>query len=166
MTRGVPSPVRKASTNPHVGAFRHVRGRLPSAPTMVERRIRIRWRDVDNYGHVNNAVYLTYLEEIRGAWVRHVLGPDFDFVIVRIEIDYRSELSHADQEVTVRCRGIDHGASSIRTGERVLKSDGTVAAEAESVIVGLDVDERRAVRLTDRQRALVRAAIEEDAGAA
>jgi acyl-CoA thioesterase FadM len=27
-----------------------------------EIEIRIRWRDVDNYGHVNNAVYLTYLE--------------------------------------------------------------------------------------------------------
>ena len=30
-----------------------------------EIRIKIRWRDMDAYGHVNNAVYLTYLEECR-----------------------------------------------------------------------------------------------------
>ena len=41
--------------------------------TVHEERIAIRWRDVDNYGHVNNAVYLTYLEEARDAWVRE--GP-------------------------------------------------------------------------------------------
>ena len=52
--------------------------------TVHEERIAIRWRDVDNYGHVNNAVYLTYLEEARDAWVREVRGEGFDFVIVRI----------------------------------------------------------------------------------
>jgi len=35
---------------------------------MVEVTIPIRWRDVDNYGHVNNAVYLTYLEEACDLW--------------------------------------------------------------------------------------------------
>ena len=66
--------------------------------------IRIRWRDMDAYGHVNNAVYLTYLEECRDRWVRSVLG-DAAFVIVRIAIDYRRELSLADEEIVVRCRG-------------------------------------------------------------
>src|SRR3982751_3811505 len=37
---------------------------------MHEKRIEIRWRDVDAYGHVNNAVYLTYLEEVRDEWLR------------------------------------------------------------------------------------------------
>jgi acyl-CoA thioester hydrolase len=41
---------------------------------MLEKRIEIRWRDVDAYGHVNNAVYLNYLEEARDAWVQAVLG--------------------------------------------------------------------------------------------
>ena len=56
---------------------------------MTEVTIPIRSRDVDNYGHVNNAVYLTYLEEARDRWVRATLGPEVDFVIVRIAIDYR-----------------------------------------------------------------------------
>ena len=40
---------------------------------MHEKRIEIRWRDVDNYGHVNNAVYLTYLEEVRDEWLAQTL---------------------------------------------------------------------------------------------
>ena len=40
---------------------------------MIELPMRIRWRDVDSYGHVNNAVYLTYLEEARDRWVEETL---------------------------------------------------------------------------------------------
>ena len=117
-----------------------------------ERRIVIRWRDIDAYQHVNNAVYLTYLEECRDAWVREVMGPDFDFVIVRVAIDYREELSLADAEVVVTCVGTGYGTSSIRTRERISKRDGAVSAEAESVIVAHDSEARRARRLTAAER--------------
>lgn len=126
---------------------------------MIERTIPIRWRDMDAYGHVNNAVYLTYLEEVRDAWAKEVLGQAFDFVIVRIAIDYRSELSLDDVEVVVRCWGTGVGTSSIRTREQIVKRDGALAAESESVIVSHDAAERTARPLTDQQRELVRAAI-------
>src|SRR4029079_15408617 len=38
---------------------------LHSGGNVHEKQIEIRWRDQDAYGHVNNAVYLTYLEEVR-----------------------------------------------------------------------------------------------------
>ena len=38
-----------------------------------EKRIEIRWRDLDAYGHVNNAVYLNYLEEARDEWLNRTL---------------------------------------------------------------------------------------------
>ena len=41
---------------------------------MTQVTIPIRWRDVDNYGHVNNAVYLTYLEQTRFAHWRSLWG--------------------------------------------------------------------------------------------
>src|SRR6476660_4727741 len=107
---------------------------------MTEVPIRIRWRDVDNYGHVNNAVYLTYLEEARDRWVRETLGPDVDFVIVRIAIDYRRELSQDDGAVTVSCRGVGYGTSSIRTVEQIVAEAGWVAAESESVIVAHEAE--------------------------
>ncbi len=126
---------------------------------MVEVTIPIRWRDVDNYGHVNNAVYLTYLEEARDRWVRETLGPTVDFVIVRIAIDYRRELSQDDDEVTVSCRGVAYGTSSIRTSEQIIAKAGWVAAESESVIVAHDVDARSSRPLTDEERATLDRAI-------
>ena len=125
---------------------------------MTQVTIPIRWRDVDNYGHVNNAVYLTYLEEARDRWVRETLGPEVDFVIVRIAIDYRRELSQDDDEVTVSCRGVGYGTSSIRTAEEIVAKAGWVAAASESVIVAHDANARSSRPLTDEEReTLVRA---------
>ena len=126
---------------------------------MVEVTIPIRWRDVDNYGHVNNAVYLTYLEEARDRWVRETLGPEVDFVIVRIAIDYRRELSQGDDEVTVSCRGVGYGTSSIRTAEQIVARAGWIAAASESVIVAHDADARSSRPLTDEERGTLDRAI-------
>ena len=119
---------------------------------MTQVTIPIRWRDEDNYGHVNNAVYLTYLEEARDRWVRETLGPEVDFVIVRIAIDYRRELSQDDDEVTVSCRGVGYGTSSIRTAEEIVAKAGWVAAASESVIVAHDASARSSRPLTDEER--------------
>jgi acyl-CoA thioester hydrolase len=129
---------------------------------MIELPLQIRWRDVDSYGHVNNAVYLTYLEEARDRWVETAL-PDTNFVIVRIAIDFRRELALDDEEVTVTCRGIGYGTSSIRTAEQVVAKAGWVAAEAESVVVAHDAIERRARALTADEGARLDDAIAADA---
>ena len=129
---------------------------------MIELPMRIRWRDVDSYGHVNNAVYLTYLEEARDRWVEATL-PDTNFVIVRIAIDYRRELALEDEEVTVSCRGVGYGTSSIRTVERVVAKAGWLAAEAESVVVAHDAVERRARSLTADEGARLDESIAADA---
>ena len=118
---------------------------------MIELPMRIRWRDVDSYSHVNNAVYLTYLEEARDRWVETTL-PGTNFVIVRIAIDYRRELSLDDEAVTVTCRGAGYGTSSIRTSEQILARGGWVAAEAESVIVAHDEANRSSRPLTDDEK--------------
>jgi len=131
---------------------------------MYEHQERIRWRDVDSYGHVNNAVYLNYLEECRDRWITQVLGDRFGFVSVRVAIDYRRELSLEDEAVTVTCRGTGYGTSSIRTAEQVLTRDGTLAAEAASVVVKHDDRARAAVPLTEAERALLDAAIAADGG--
>ena len=127
--------------------------------TVHEQRISIRWRDVDSYGHVNNAVYLTYLEEARDAWVREVMGPNFNFVIVRVAIDYRTELVLEDAVAVVRCTAAGYGRSSIRTSEQVCKGDGTVSAEAESVIVAHDAAAKKARPLTEAEQATLDAAL-------
>jgi acyl-CoA thioester hydrolase len=106
-----------------------------------EKRIEVRWRDVDNYGHVNNAVYLTYLEEVRDEWLARTLRDDeavWDYVIAHVSIDFRREVTQADDEVLATCRLERIGTSSIRTREQVVLPTGVVAADASAVLVARD----------------------------
>ena len=122
---------------------------------MLEKRITIRWRDMDAYGHVNNAVYLNFLEEARDAWVQRTLGSvtqTWDFVLARVAIDFRAELTQDDDAVVVRCALDSIGRASIRTREEIVKLDGTVSASAESVIVPRDPEAGRSRPLTDTER--------------
>ena len=112
--------------------------------------------------HDNNAVYLTYLEECRDRWVRRTLGDDVGFVIVRVAIDFRRELSLEDGWVTVACEGTGYGTSSIRTAETIRAKAGWIAAESESVIVAHDAASRKSRPITDRERSALDAAIEAD----
>ena len=63
----------------------------------VEVRIRVRWADMDAYGHVNNAVYLNYLEEARDRLADALFGADaYDFVVAHVGIDFRDEVTQDD----------------------------------------------------------------------
>lgn len=132
---------------------------------MHEVAIRIRWRDMDAYGHVNNAVYLNYLEECRDAWAQALLGSagrSWNFVLVHVGVDYRRQLTQADGEVVVRCHLASFGRSSIRTLEAIVMSDGTIAAEAEAVVVPREPGADRSRALSDAERALLEAELERE----
>ena len=123
---------------------------------MHEKRIEIRWRDMDAYGHVNNAAYLTYLEEARDEWLEHVLGDAgsaWDFVIARVAIDFRHELRQDDDAVVATCRLERIGTSSVTTCEELRTLDGTLAAEAKVVLVARDLGAGRSRPLTPAERA-------------
>jgi acyl-CoA thioester hydrolase len=108
---------------------------------VLEKRVEIRWNDVDAYRHVNNAVYLTYLEECRDEWLDGVLDAAenaWDFVIARVAIDFRRELTLEDEEVVVSCELERIGTSSLTTREAIRTSGGELAAEAEAVLVARD----------------------------
>jgi len=122
---------------------------------VFEKRIEIRWRDVDAYRHVNNAVYATYLEECRDEWAESVLGPDGDlwgFVLARVAIDFRRELTLEDAAVLVTCRPVRVGNSSITTREEVRTLDGELSAEAEAVLVARDPELGRSRPLSESER--------------
>jgi acyl-CoA thioester hydrolase len=127
---------------------------MPSLPPAVyTKRSEIRWRDMDAFKHVNNSVYLTYLEEGRDEFFLEILGSGLllnDFVLARCAVDYRSQLTQDDGEVDIELRIMRVGRSSITTAERVLAvSDGRVAAEAEAVLVHYDWDTGKSRPLTN-----------------
>jgi acyl-CoA thioester hydrolase len=110
------------------------------------RRERVRFRDCDAMGHVNNAVYSTFLEEAR----IEVVGGLADFILARVEIDFRSEL-RAREEIEVRTRCSRIGTKSLEL-EHEIHANGRLAAEAKSVLVGYDYDLGQSVPLSEEVR--------------
>jgi acyl-CoA thioester hydrolase len=127
-----------------------------------EKEIEIRWRDLDVYGHVNHVVFLTYLEEARDEWLGRALGDPakiWDYVVARVAIDYKRELSLEDDIVVATCRLESIGRSSLRTHEEVVTRDGEKAAVAEAVLVARDPEAGGARPLTDDERASLERAL-------
>ena len=122
---------------------------------MHEKEIEIRWRDVDSYLHVNNAVYATYLEEGREEWLGQTLGDagsTWDYVLARVAIDFRRELRFEDEAVVVSCRLERIGNSSLTLEEQIRTRSGELAAEAEAVLVARDASSGRSRPLNERER--------------
>ena len=120
-----------------------------------EKRVEIRWSDVDAYMHVNNAVYATYLEECRDEWVDRALGElgdAWDFVLARVAIDFRRELRLEDEEVVVSCTLQRIGNSSVTLSEEIRTREGDLSAEAEAVLVARDRELGRSRPLTEAER--------------
>lgn len=133
----------------------HMGNRARPTGPVHEKTIEIRWRDMDALGHVTNSVYLTYLEEARDEWLEKVFGrPEsiLDFVIVHASIDFRSELYLEDDVVITRCSLREIGRSSIRVAQEIAKLDGTLAAEAEVVLVARSSDHVDSRALTELER--------------
>jgi acyl-CoA thioester hydrolase len=98
-------------------------------------------------GHVNNAVYSTYLEEARIG----VLGDLVDFILARVEIDFRSELRMGEEvEVRTRCSRI--GTKSFDLEHVISTPGGRVVAEAKSVLVSYDYARSASVLVPDELR--------------
>jgi acyl-CoA thioester hydrolase len=114
-------------------------------------QVSVRWRDTDALGHVNHAVYLTYLEEARDAFYLRALG-DPIYVVVRLEIDFRAEVRHADRTVRVEIAVERLGTTSLTTRETLRTADGEVAAEAVVITVRWNKDVRAPVPFSDEER--------------
>jgi acyl-CoA thioester hydrolase len=126
---------------------------------MFERVVDVRWRDVDALRHVNHAVFLTYLEEARDAFYSHIAPGDPMYVVVRLEVDLRAEVRHADRQVRVRIAVESVGTTSLTTRETVLTPSGQVAADARVVTVRWDPDQGKPVPFNEAERARLTAAL-------
>ena|ERR671912_3020892 len=102
-------------------------------------KISVRFRDCDAMGHVNNAVYLTYLEEARFAHWRFVIGQTDppDVILARAEIDYRKAARYGDTlEIRIDVERI--GTTSLSHTYVIDDQNGARIAEGRSVLVWYD----------------------------
>ena len=115
---------------------------------------RVRFRDLDALGHVNNAVFLTYIESARVAFLIDLGAAttleDMAIIVARIEIDFRAPVGFGE-EVEIEVRASRFGDKSFDL-DYELRVDGKIVAEAKSVLVGYDYDKGETVTIPDDWR--------------
>lgn len=120
----------------------------------------LRWSDMDAYGHVNNVVFLRYLEEARVDFMFR-LAPSEDSrsfsngaVVARHEIDYLRPLVHRHEPVTIETWVTKINAASVALAYEIKDAD-QVYVRASTIIVPYDLAEQRPRRLTAEERAFL-----------
>jgi len=115
-------------------------------------RCPLRWADMDAYGHVNNVVFLRYLEEAR---IDFLFRPEKDFkqgsVVARHEIDYKRQLVHRHAPVDIELWITEIRAASFTIAYEVKDGD-DVYVRASTVIVPFDFEAQRPRRITAEER--------------
>ncbi|MFS4097393.1 acyl-CoA thioesterase [Streptomyces sp. AF1A] len=119
-------------------------------------RCPLRWADMDAYGHVNNVVFLRYLEEAR---IDFLFRPDKEFkqgsVVARHEIDYKRQLVHRHAPVDIELWVTEIKAASFTLAYEVKDGD-QIYVRASTVIVPFDFEAQRPRRLTEEEREFLR----------
>jgi acyl-CoA thioester hydrolase len=108
----------------------------------------VRFRDLDGMGHVNNAVFLTYMESARIAFLSSLgagNNPQKSLILARAEADFRSPISFGE-EVEVGVKTSRVGTKSFELVYEV-RADGRLAAEGKSVLVGYDYERGASVEI-------------------
>lgn len=127
-------------------------------------RLEVRFRDCDPMGHVNNAVYLTYLEQTRFAHWRSLWGfgspqlpPGMPGVILaRVECDYKRPAKYGEV-LEVRLTVAEVGRSSFRYEYEIVDEQGRTVLVAKTVQVMYDYSTSRPVAIPADIRALLTA---------
>ena len=105
-------------------------------------------------GHVNNAVYLTYVESARVAFLEHLGAAttleEMAIIVARVEIDFRAPVRFGD-EVDVTVRATRFGEKSFDL-EHELRVGDTVVAEVKTVLVTYDYATRAPVEIPHEWR--------------
>ncbi len=99
-------------------------------------------------GHVNNAVFLSYMESARIAYLSSLgagSNPQGSLILARMEVDFRSPIAFGEH-VEVGVRPSRLGTRSFEL-EYEVRADGRLAAEARSVLVGYDYTRGESVEI-------------------
>jgi acyl-CoA thioester hydrolase len=119
--------------------------------------VQVRFRDVDAFGHVNNAVFFSYVELARIRYLLEVIEPDASFdrlplILARVELDYRSPIQFGE-DVTVETRVERVGRTSFGMGHRMTSgAEGRTVADVQTVLVTYDYANNEPIPVPDEWR--------------
>jgi acyl-CoA thioester hydrolase len=107
----------------------------------------VRWDDIDAFGHVNNAKYLTYIQEARFLW-----SPVLEMVVARAEVDYLVPIYQGGRFYDVNLWVEAIGSSSFTLGYEVVGDNGVIHARVKTVQVAVSMETKKSRPLTDTER--------------
>jgi acyl-CoA thioester hydrolase len=117
-------------------------------------RVEVRFRDIDAFGHVNNAVVSSYVEQARVRYLVEVLDVDpvgrMPLILANINIDYLSPILF-DDPVEIGSRVDWLGSTSIAMSHLV-KAEERELARSTSVLVVYDYEQARPMPVPDDWR--------------
>ena len=137
---------------------------MTQKPLLITHRLQVRFRDCDPLGHVNNAVYLTYLEQARfNLWKAQLNfaarsadqpGPrGVGFILARVEFDFRAQAKYGDNlDVKIYLEAFGR-TSFTYSYEIVDAATGSLVSTAKTVLVRFDYDAQRPTPLDDAFKA-------------
>jgi acyl-CoA thioester hydrolase len=121
-------------------------------------RLDVRFRDCDAMGHVNNAVYLTYMEQARFKHWRALWRyaqdrfPDPGIILARAEVDYRSP-ARLGETLDVKLSVASIGRTSFHYEYEIVSAeDGRLIASAKTVQVVYDYRKQAPIPVPDDWR--------------
>jgi len=118
----------------------------------------VRWDDIDAFGHVNNAKYLTYIQEARFQWSFYQYAAKnekptlVEMVVAKAEIDYLVPIYEGGRYYDVNLWVESIGNSSFVMGYEVVGDNGVVHAKVKSVQVAVSMETKKSRPLTEPER--------------
>jgi acyl-CoA thioester hydrolase len=125
--------------------------------------VQVRFRDIDAFGHVNNAVVSSYVEQARITYLRDVLGLNpvgptdrMPLILAMIRVDYLSPIFLEDR-IDVGSRVDWVGRTSMGMSHHLAEEGGRDLARSSSVLVAYDYEQARPMPVPDHWRAALQA---------
>ena len=118
----------------------------------------VRWDDIVAFGHVNNAKYLTYIQEARFQWSWYQYAAKnekptlVEMVVAKAEVDFLVPIYEGGRFYDVTLWVEQIGNSSFTLGYEVIGDNGVVHAKVKTVQVAVSMETKKSRPLTDPER--------------
>jgi acyl-CoA thioester hydrolase len=118
----------------------------------------VRWDDIDAFGHVNNAKYLTYIQEARFQWSFYQYASKnekptlVEMVVAKAEIDYLVPIYEGGRFYDVNLWVESIGNSSFVMGYEIVGDNAVVHAKVKSVQVAVSLETKKSRPLSEPER--------------
>jgi acyl-CoA thioester hydrolase len=131
--------------------------------------LHIRFNDLDTYGHVNNAVYITYFEEGRSSWFQDRVGKKWDWtehgiLLAKHEVEYKIPLLLSD-EAFIELWISHTGTKSFEVSYRIYKKSNevqTTCTVGKSIAVCFDYRQQKTIPIPEEWLAIFKEDTEKD----